>query len=187
MTARRYQSGVTLLELLITLVILSIVVSLAVPPLSSLLTRSAHQSNQMDLLGVINLARTTAIMEGSNVTLCPIDENGKCSRDWSLDLVAFRDPQRTRQLADSSLVIRVLQPRENGKLKGNTGIRNYFGFRADGVAREAIGNIIWCPLNDAPSKAFQIRINMGGRPMIAQDSDGDGIVEDSRGKPIDCG
>lgn len=186
MTARRYQSGVTLLELLITLVILSILVSFAAPSLTSLVTRSAHQSNQMELLGLINLARTTAVMESTSVTLCPIDEVGKCSRDWSLDLVAFRDPQRSRQLADPVQVIRVWQPRKNGVLKGNTGIRSYFGFRSSGAAREAIGNIIWCPNSQDPRDAFQIRINMGGRPMVARDRSGDGIVEDSRGRPIAC-
>lgn len=186
MTARRNQSGVTLLELLITLAILSIIAAFAVPSLNSLVTRSAHQSNQMDLLGIINLARTTAIMESTNVTLCPLDENGKCSKDWSLDLVAFRDPKRARQLVDSSQVIRVLQTKNNGKLKGNAGIRSYFGFRPSGAAREAIGNIIWCPNSNDPRDAFQIRINMGGRPMVARDTNEHEIVKGADGRAISC-
>ena len=186
MTARLNQSGVTLLELLITLAILSIIASFAVPSLNSLVTRSAHQSNQMDLLGIISLARTTAIMASTNVTLCPVDENGKCSKDWSLDLVAFRDPKRARQLVDSSQVIRVLQAKNNGKLKGNAGIRSYFGFRPSGAAREAIGNIIWCPNSNDPRDAFQIRINMGGRPMVAKDTNEHGIVKGADGRAISC-
>lgn len=186
MTENSPGSGFTLIELLI---VITLVATLALfsSSFSSLITRSAKQSAQMELLGFINTARTTAIMESTNVTVCPVNTaNGRCSNDWTLDIVAFRDPHRSRKLADINQVIRTLQPGNNGTYYGNAGIRKYFGFRATGIAREAIGNIIWCPNDKSVENAYQIRINMGGRPRVAQDNDGDGIVENSQGHPISC-
>lgn len=186
MTENTPESGFTLVELLIVITLVAVLAAFS-SSFSALITRSATQSSQMELIGFINIARTTAIMESTNVTLCPIDtENGKCSNDWGLDIIAFRDPDRTRQLTDINQIIRTLQPKNNGVFYGNAGIRKYFGFRATGIAKEAIGNIIWCPQDKSAENAFQIRINMGGRPRVAQDNDGDGVVENSQGSPISC-
>ncbi|WP_100641399.1 GspH/FimT family pseudopilin [Marinobacter salexigens] len=180
------QSGFTLIELLIVITLVAVLAAFS-SSFSFLITRSAAQSSQMELIGFINTARTTAIMESTNVTLCPINtENGKCSSDWSRDIIAFRDPNRSRQLVDIKQIVRTLQPNSNGVFYGNAGIRKYFGFRATGIAKEAIGNIIWCPQDKSAENAFQIRINMGGRPRVAQDNDGDGVVENSQGNPISC-
>lgn len=186
MTQHTPQSGFTLVELLIVITLVAALATFS-SSFSALITRSAKQSSQMELIGFINTARTTAIMESTSVTLCPIDTaNGKCSNDWSLDIIAFRDPNRSRQLTDTIQIIRTLQPKTNGTFYGNAGIRKYFGFRATGIAREAIGNIIWCPRDKSAENAFQIRISMGGRPRVAQDNDGDGVVENSQGSPISC-
>ena len=185
MDIKTSQTGMTLVELLVVITLISILLSLG-SSFNNLIARAAHQSTQAELMGFIKTARTTAIMEGTNVTLCPVGANGKCSNDWSLDLVAFRDEQRLRRLTHNSQVIRTLQPPTHGNLQGNAGIRNYFGFRPTGMAREAIGNIIWCPQDGDARNAYQIRINMGGRPRLAQDTNGDGIAEDSQGQPLSC-
>lgn len=186
MTARTPESGFTLVELLIVVTLITVLATFS-SSFSGLITRSAKQSEQMNLIGFINAARTAAIMESTNVTLCPVDTiSGKCSNDWTRNITAFRDPGRTRQLVSPEQIVRTLTPSNNGTFDGNAGIRRYFGFRATGMAREAIGNIVWCPKDGSVKNAYQIRINMGGRPRIAQDNDGDGIVEDSAGKPITC-
>jgi len=186
MKSAKMLAGFTLVELMI---VITLVATLALfsSSLNGLLTRYTKQSAQMELIGFITTARTTAIMESTNVTVCPINVgSGKCSSDWGLDVVAFRDPNRSRELTSTQQIVRTLQPGAKGTFHGNAGIRNYFGFRATGMAREAIGNIIWCPKSKSPENAYQIRINMGGRPRVAQDNDGDGIVEDSQGNPISC-
>jgi type IV fimbrial biogenesis protein FimT len=118
--------------------------------------------------------------------MCPIGKDNRCIRDWSLPIVVFRDPERSAKISDEAQVIRVRQTESKGTLKGATGIHSYFRFNPSGFAWGAIGNITWCPQNDDPTLATQIRINMGGRPKLAKDRDNDGIVEDSRGKPITC-
>lgn len=67
---RRQNEGLTLLELLVTLVVVVILVSVALPNMSSMIA-SARLSSQSDvLIGSINLARSEAIKRRADVVLC---------------------------------------------------------------------------------------------------------------------
>lgn len=178
--------GFTLTELLIVLAIAAIVLGQVVPGIGSLATNSRKQSAVSDLIALINLARNTAAHEQTAVTLCPLDPNNKCIADWSLPLTAFRDPSRSKTLTAETQIIRVSNGWALGHLTVKSSNRPYFRFRPSGMALEAIGNITWCPPDNDARNAEQIRINMGGRPSLAIDSNGDGIVEGTDGKPVSC-
>ncbi|MEX0605215.1 MAG: GspH/FimT family pseudopilin [Marinobacter sp.] len=187
MRLRKASVGFTLTELLIVLTLIGITLSFALPGWSSLVENSRKKTIINDLVNLFNVSRNVAIQRQIPVTICPIDPGTqKCSRDWSLPITAFADPDRDRVLTDTAQIIKVSSPPSAGQLVGGTGIRRYFGFRPNGMAVEAIGNVTWCAEDKDPSKALQLRINMGGRLVHAQDQDGDGIVEASNGKAISC-
>lgn len=186
MPISRSQQGVSLLELLIVVVIITIGAGLAAPSWSQILDNTQRRSTTANLVLLFNVARNTAVSEAVNVTVCPLDNSLKCSKDWSRPVSAFRDPNRLRSVVEEAQIIRVVEPPKRGQLKGATGIRNYFAFRPDGTARDAIGHVIWCASDNDPRKASQIRVNMGGRPIVARDLNGDGIPQDAQGKPLSC-
>ncbi|QSP96129.1 GspH/FimT family pseudopilin [Marinobacter salinisoli] len=181
-----FSAGFTLVELVLTLAILAIITVYALPSMERLVKKGRQHSSVSELIALINLARNTAITERVSVTLCPITANNKCGSDWTEPLVVFRDPLRTKTISDTDQIIRILALPASGSLQGNTGIRNYFRFRPTGLAKEAIGNIVWCPSDGDTRYASQIRINMGGRPLISPDTDGDGIPNGANGLPITC-
>ncbi|MGC8121931.1 GspH/FimT family pseudopilin [Marinobacter sp. VGCF2001] len=181
-----YHRGFTLIELLLVTTILTIALGIGLPSFSKLIEDSHRKSTLNQLLTGISYARTEAISRSSNVTLCPLDRSNRCSRDWNQPLTVFIDPARARQLTSPNNILRVLQAPDQGKLYGRTGIRKHFGFRPTGMARESIGHLLWCPDDGNREKAFQIRINMGGRPILAGDSSNDGIVEDAYGRNVSC-
>ncbi len=180
------QAGLTLVELIAVMAISAIILAFAIPGTSSLINHSGRHSALADLIATLNLARNTAINEQTTVTVCAIGADSKCSNVWSLPITAFRDPGRTRKITDVSQIVRVIHPLETGRLTVSSGIHNYFRFESSGWSRGTLGNFIWCPDSDDDRYAAQVRINMGGRPRSARDHDGDGIVEDSSGNPIDC-
>jgi type IV fimbrial biogenesis protein FimT len=179
-------TGFSLLELLIALAIASIIAAYAAPSFNNLLKEFARRSNTSNLVALINTARHTAIQKQTSVTLCPIDASNTCTKNWKRPVTAFFDPNRNKKIDSNEVIIRQFLPDQSGFLNGKTGIRNYFRFRPSGLAREAIGSIIWCPKDQDNRYASHISINMGGRPRTASDTDGDGIVEDASGKPTSC-
>ena len=178
--------GLTLIELLLTITILSIALGIAIPSMAKLIEQSQRKSALNELMSGINYARASAITTGVNVTLCPLASDNRCSKDWTQAITIFQDPRRIRRLETPEKILRVIPATESGMLYGRTGRRSHFGFRPTGMARESIGHLLWCPKDRNPMQAFQIRINMGGRPILAQDLNGDGIVEDAYGHNIVC-
>ena len=58
--------------------------------------------------------------------------------------------------------------------------------RPSGLTDWQNGNFLYCPQGGDPRFARQIVINAQARVRHARDSDGDGIVEDARGRPVTC-
>ncbi len=180
------QRGLTLVELLLAITILSIALGIGAPSFGKLIELTERKTILNDLLTGISFARTQAITRSTNVTLCPLDATNRCSRDWNKPITIFADPDRKRALSDPSDILRVLEAPGQGLLYGRTGIRNHFGFRPTGMARSSIGHLLWCPDDGNEGNAFQIRINMGGRPILAKDTDGSGVAEDAQGRDLVC-
>lgn len=86
-------SGFTLVELMITLFIVGILVSVGVPSLKSFM-----QSNQLvaatnELISALHVARSEAIKTNSRVTICSSDDGATCSGDddWTDGWIVFVD------------------------------------------------------------------------------------------------
>ncbi|MDD4929990.1 MAG: GspH/FimT family pseudopilin [Gallionella sp.] len=79
--ARRVK-GVTLTELLITLVIVGILSSIAVPSYNSFVAGRRIKIASFDLLSMLMLARSEAIKRGAQVAATPV--NGDWSRGWTI-------------------------------------------------------------------------------------------------------
>lgn len=182
----QWHRGFTLVELLLVITILSIAFGVGLPSINNIVKHTHRKTGLHNLITGIHLARTIAISEQTQTTICPLNESDQCTRDWNLPITIFRDPEGLRRLTSNEALVRVINPPKRGTLTGNTGIRSHFGFNASGMARDAIGNILWCPDDANVTKAFQVIINMGGRPRLARDQNNNGIIEGSNGKDITC-
>ena len=80
--------GFTALELLVTMAVAGILLSIAVPEMRSLIRHQQLKAAVGDLFGAVELTRSLAMARGSRVMLAPVDPKGA---DWSRGWVVFVD------------------------------------------------------------------------------------------------
>lgn len=90
--------GFTLIELVVTVAILSIVSLVSVGPLSKFIESNKVGADTQKVISIITTARSKAISSKIQITICGVSNAKKCSRDW-LDIQVFNrsDKQNLHQ------------------------------------------------------------------------------------------
>lgn len=87
MNRQSTMSGFTLLELMITLVVMAVFAGMAVPSLSTLVQNNRLEAEQMDFMSALSMARSEAIKRGVPVMLrasTPVVEGNEFGNGWSI-------------------------------------------------------------------------------------------------------
>lgn len=182
------ETGLTLLELLVCLVIVALLAALAAPGWSDLVEDKRGDLVIRRLNQAIELARISAVTYGEVVTLCRSRNGFECRGDWEDGVLVFRDPELNRYLEAEQQALRYVDfGASDGRIVWRAfGNRQYLQFTPLGFTRNQNGNFTWCPDSGDQRHARQLIVNRTGRTRRALDSDGDGIPEDSRGRPLRC-
>ncbi|MBS3670700.1 MULTISPECIES: GspH/FimT family pseudopilin [Halomonadaceae] len=100
------ESGFTLLELLVTLLLVGIIAVLGLPNFQALGERTARSSEINRLQSAFAFARNTAISQRQQITLCPANKSRKaCANDWSSELMIVRGDKTNSITKDDILRI----------------------------------------------------------------------------------
>lgn len=76
--------GFSLLELMVTVAVLAILASVAMPAFTSLINRDRMTSRANELVALFQYARSEAVRLNSRVVLCPSVDGASCSgSDWN--------------------------------------------------------------------------------------------------------
>ena len=183
--------GLTLVELLTTLAVAGILVTAASGGATQLVDhhRAGAAVNQM--LGAIRFARHAAVSHRSAATLCPADgPRSSCGRrnTWHNGTLVFLDRNANGRFDGSDVLLRRMPRLGEGDRFYWRSFRNrsYLMIRPSGLTDWQNGNLLYCPASGDSRFARQIVINAQARVRHARDGDGDGIVEDARGRPVRC-
>jgi type IV fimbrial biogenesis protein FimT len=183
------QRAFTTIELLICLALSALLLRLAVPGFVDLLAGQRAVAASNAIIGVIALARSTAMRHQSVVVLCPDNEN-RCGRQrhWSTGALIFADANGNRQYDPEETLLGTLPAFDRGASVIWRSFRNrsYLVFNPSGLTDWQNGHFQYCPANGDVRFARQIILNAAGRTRVAPDRDGDGIREDARGRPLNC-
>lgn len=88
---RAAATGFTVVELMITLVIAAVLLALAAPAFTDLIANNRMRAEVFALRGLLMEARSEAVTERNNVTVCPSNDGLDCSDDWNEGYIAFFD------------------------------------------------------------------------------------------------
>jgi type IV fimbrial biogenesis protein FimT len=105
----RLESGMTMIELMITLTLVGILMGIAVPSYRYITYSNRASSEVNALLGEMQLARSEAIKAGQFVTICPSTNGTSClgSTTWNTGWIVFSDVNGNAAVDVGDTVIRV--------------------------------------------------------------------------------
>ncbi len=108
---KRAQNGFTMLELMVTLVVLSILLGIGVPSFQSVIRNNRIASATNELVGALTYARSEAMKRGDTVTACPTVDEESCagSNDWAKGWILFVDVDQNGARAETELLLQVGQ------------------------------------------------------------------------------
>ena len=196
--------GLTLVELLTTLAVAGILVASASGGAAHLIEQHRAGAAVNQMLGAVRFARHAAVAHRSSTTLCPADgaqslqpgsargypSQESCGRrnTWHNGALVFLDRNANGRFDGSDALLRRMPRLQEGDRFYWRSFRNksYLMIRPSGLTDWQNGNLLYCPESGDPRFARQIVINAQARVRHARDSDGDGIVEDAKGRAVEC-
>jgi type IV fimbrial biogenesis protein FimT len=184
----RLANAFTLIELLITLLIMSILLAVGLPSFSSFVEAKKSNITITRVKQAVEIAKVSAIVNGRIVTLCKSLDGEKCGGAWEDGIIAFTDSNADRTINQDDKLIRYFTfPEAEGSIHWRAfQNRQYLQITSQGFTRFQNGNFTYCPFNKKNYLARQLVINRTARTRYAMDSNGDGFYEDSSGKIIHC-
>jgi type IV fimbrial biogenesis protein FimT len=163
----RRVSGLTLIELLVTVSVLAVLLALGVPSFASLMQRWRVDATIESLVADIRLARSTATRTSRPVVMCAKAIDGSCSagNDWSTGWVVFSDLNGDSAL-DAGEPLIVERPIQSGmaSMPDKTN-RAKLKFRANGTLESGKTSVGIRPSDSAKAVA-SIVINAMGRIRV---------------------
>ncbi|WP_084188932.1 GspH/FimT family pseudopilin [Salinisphaera hydrothermalis] len=128
--------GFTLLELMVTLAVAVVLLTIAIPSYRSVVTRNSLATNVNDLVGSLNYARSEAVGRGTTVYVCASRNQSSCRDDgvWSDGWIVYAPaPDATDTSPATDNILRVHGATGSGfTLTANGGAP--LSFNADGFA-----------------------------------------------------
>ena len=141
---KRHQNGFTLYELLITMLIVGVVLSLGVPNLSEFTANSRLSSTANDLHASFQLARSEAARSKTNITICAsansLAAGANCGGTWDQGYIIFVDDDGDLLRAGATeTVLRAHGEIATGVVMSIANDATYFSYASTGMGRGDVG------------------------------------------------
>jgi type IV fimbrial biogenesis protein FimT len=180
--------GMTLIELMISVVITSILSTIALPSFNDFIVQLRVDNEISRLARLLHTARSHAISSGDNVIICPLENNSTCSVNWYEQLSVFIDSNGNKKFdsTDGELLIATKSPAVSGDILKYAINRNKITYQPTGhLFGLSNGTLRYCPKGHE-EKSRAIVVARSGRFYATTDSNNDGYDETRSNKKISC-
>lgn len=163
--------GFTLIELMTTLGVAAIVLSVGVPSFRAIVMDNRLVTHANQFVGAVNLARSTAVRYQRNATACASANfdaavpTCTATTDWSNGWIVWVDKDRDT-VTDANEVVQVYGPLPETSTFSSTGTAG-FRYDARGFSLAGGDDLTMCD-NRTGETGRLIRVNAAGRTNIAR-------------------
>jgi type IV fimbrial biogenesis protein FimT len=165
---RDKQPGFTLIELIITLAIAAILMTVAIPNFQTFVLNNRISTQANDFLTALSLARSEAIKRATRVSICKSANGTGCttSGSWAQGWIVFIDGGTAGTVDGTDTALQVHGALEGGgTFVGNGSVSSYFAYQASGYGTQ-FGTISLCPPSPAAVEGLDIVISNTGRARV---------------------
>lgn len=100
------QSGFTLIELVTTLAVATVLISMAIPGVNTFLMNSRQSSSINNFVSAMHLARSAAVTKNTRITICVSSDGADCdSSDWDQGWIVFTDTNSNQSVDAGEVII----------------------------------------------------------------------------------
>ncbi len=136
------QSGFTLYELMITVLIAGIILSLGVPNLQEFRANARMTGSVNDLHSAFHMARSEAARARQNITICsstnPLEDDSDCGGTFADGWIVFEDTDGDITRDAGEALLRSHAPIPNQISISTPGMGQYFSFAPTGLGRGTV-------------------------------------------------
>jgi type IV fimbrial biogenesis protein FimT len=166
--------GFTLVELMVTLVVAGILLTMAIPSFRKTIWNNRLTAQANEFVTALNFARSEAIKRGGRVTICissnSTESTSTCDPNvnWERGWIIFVDTSTFGTRQTSELILRAHEGLSGGNtLTTGTNFNDFISYLSSGISRGANnlanGTFLLCD-SRGTSKARSIVIGPTGRP-----------------------
>ncbi|MGI9202252.1 MAG: GspH/FimT family pseudopilin [Woeseiaceae bacterium] len=161
-----FQRGYTLYELLITLFLVTVLITVAIPSFASIVANSRVRTEVNALFHAVHLARKESIMRRRVVSICPSNDGLQCSPgvNWSNGWLMFDNTDRDEppRVDPGEAVLQVRRTADSIRITAN---RRGFTLRAT-EKRATNGTLVVCDRQNRVTPRALV-VSYTGRPRVA--------------------
>lgn len=201
---KKHYTGFTLIELMITVAILAIVLSIGAPSFGEIVKNGRLSAAASCFNGALHAARSEAVKRSTNVTVCPFGDDNTCGTDWSTGALVFTEGRtapstpdldaaaldtdsqviRVCELSNSELTVSALG--SSDRTVASAAARSFIRYSRKGRANWTLGYFSIC--DDRSSEHWSAsNISLSGDIRTARlSSDGHAVVDAYNRKIESC-
>jgi type IV fimbrial biogenesis protein FimT len=182
----RSQHGFTLLELMISLLIIAILATLGFPSFQKWQRESEARQLFRKIAPSLSMARSNALIYHTAISICGGTPSG-CTGQWNDGMLTFTDLNHNGKI--DNLTDRILSHTPLGLHYGvlkwrGAGGRLHIIYQENGLPLGSNGSLLYCGQGSQFHRS--VVLSMMGHTRPSPDLNLDGIYEDTNGKPFIC-